>query len=321
MKTMKNAVLIIALAAAMILLACCSPAAQGSNEGAAVTDGVYDSTEPTTPDIVSDAAGQPDPGKKSYRIVSIGDGALGSDAGPVGLIRLTETSTEAEFVGSVKTFEFAGKTYELEYENTIYYVLGDYSLDRYSVISGGEDLKGSPAVGFLRSGEVVSVSMRSAFRMDIGEEATDEQILSAAEDCFADMFDFAGYGYKQVDHIDDLNNYQLRWYNKRGEFFLDDSLTIRIGMDGEFIQFINKKASAADPGDLPEDLELEGVFAEIEAILGETYNDPSESYVVEKDNCKLTVVEGKTAIHVFAERYDSAGYLLEKPEFAVIIDG
>lgn len=304
-------ILLFALATSAVLLASCIAPAAPETSG-----------EP----ILTEAAGkdheqQVVENKTAYRIVSIGDVALGSDTAPVGLIRLIETSTEAELVGSVKKFEFAGKTYELEYENTIYYVLGDYSLDRYSVISGGEDLKGSPAVDFLRSGDVVSVSMRSAFRIDIIEGATDEQIITAVEDCFADMFDFAGYGYKQVDHIDDLNHYQLRWYNKRGEFFLDDSLTIRIGKDGEFIQFINKKAAAADPGDLPEDLDLDDVFAEIEAILRETYSDPSENYVVERDNCKLTVAEGKTAIHVFAERYDSKGYLLYKPEFAVIIDG
>lgn len=304
-------ILLFVLALSVTLFASCTtPAAPETSGETIVTEGAGKASEqPAAED------------KTAYRIVSIGDGTLGSDTAPVGLIRMIETSTEPELVGSVKTFEFAGKTYELEYENTIYYALGDYSLDRYSVISGGEDLKGSPTVGLLRSGDVVSVSMRSAFRIEIDEGATDEQILSAAEDCFADMFDFEGYGFKQVDHIDDLNHYQLRWYNKRGEFFLDDSLTILIGKDGEFIQFINKKASAAEPGDLPEDLDLDDVFAEIETILRETYNDPGESYAVEKDNCKLTVVDGKTAIHIFAERYDSEGCLLYKPEFAAIIDG
>ena len=305
MNTVKNAVLIFVLSAAMILLACCSPAAPESNAVAAVTDGVYDPTEQPAPD-----------GEKTYRIVPIGGDSLGDGADRSVITKKVVISKDPELIGSVKTFEFAGITYELTYKETVYYLFGGYITDFYSFRSGGAEL----SVQYLRDGTVISVRHRAAFKLDIGE-GTDEELFSAVEDYFADMFAFGSFEHKKIYRYDDVKFYDLLWYNKKGDLMTDDWLSISIRTNGDFSLFINKNAAIASFENAPDNIVIDDYSADIEAMLEEMFNDPSESYVIDRENCYMTIIEGRFAVYIRVERYDSNGYLVSYPEFAVFIDG
>lgn len=187
-------------------------------------------------------------------------------------------------VGDRKTIEFAGRTYELEYEYSFLRVVGNTVFEQYAVTGGGAlDGRGRKCFArFLPDGTLYELVSCPIVTVDIGPGESGESIRGKVMEALKDEIDFSGYEKSLVtepsaDYPDGL--YRFCWYKEKAGFMRDDTILISVYADtGEVCSVGLKNAVDMGLDDLPDDIDANDYLPLIEAKLNEIFGGELVEY-------------------------------------------
>ena len=287
----KNVTTALLLIVAMLLLAGCSPKTHDLDanaiptvNGGSETDAASEKTEDTS------------------RVILIGAEMLSDELDypmNVEMPDIIETWKDEALVGTVRSFEFAGKTYELEYECTRNYLLGEYCCDVFNIEGSLDDY-----ICFLRDGSVMQVFIGSAFKLDFDDGMTGDEICTAVKEFFGGMLDLDAYEKVTIrppEHENYCYDYCFTWYNEKGGVKRADSTSVTIMEDGTFVRLLTRKDAVIGLDAAPDDLTVEEYYPDVQARIREIYGDDLKSFTLRSEDAELTVIDGRFVIYVPVE--------------------
>ena len=136
--------------------------------------------------------------------------------------------------GDKKTITFGNIEYDLEYKETITYVIGEVCVDEYVTIGNNN----SDKVLFLPDGEIYAMLVSSIGLIEIESTAEALSVRQAVEDYLKEELDFSSFEYCDVtcslpDISDGFGLYTFVWYNKIGDIVTDQFLKLCVRQNGE----------------------------------------------------------------------------------------
>ena len=136
--------------------------------------------------------------------------------------------------GDKKTVEFRNKQYDLEYTETISYVIGDVCVDEYAITGNN----GQGKILLLPDGEIYAILLSSIGQIEIESTAEALTVRQAVEAYLKEEFDFGSFKYCDAtcslpDISDGFGLYSFVWYNKIGDIGTDQTLNISVRQNGE----------------------------------------------------------------------------------------
>ncbi|MBR0135034.1 MAG: hypothetical protein IJM18_02435 [Clostridia bacterium] len=297
-KSILSAVLVLLLMFSFSLPLGCAKKASGNEQGSAAphassADDPADSTEASARD-------------KKVRVLNIDYGGSsgmygrhGFDA-EEGVIESYDESKAKE----AKTLDFAGNHYELEYLNTYYYTIGNYTVDYYSV-------KGHEYNAFLfPDGRLKTLVSDPIITIEIDPHAAPEEARRAVENALGDEIDFSLFEYCDVkqgaktDPDSGFFSYTILWYNKKGDIMTDGYVQIKVHQDGDIS--IVKLPTDCKLDSVPDDIRFDDYVPAMEEKLDEIYGEELVSY--DLTYCMLTNYGGTPGIFCYLDVYLNSGY-------------
>ena len=137
-------------------------------------------------------------------------------------------------IGDTKSVFFGNKEYDLEYKETITYVIGEVCVDEYVTI--GNDNQGK--VLLLPDGEIYAMLVSSIGQIEIESTAEASTVRQTVETYLKEELDFGSFKYCDVtcslsDISDGFGLYSFVWYSKIGDISTDQTLNLCVRQDGE----------------------------------------------------------------------------------------
>ena len=283
------------LGSIIVLDACTSPKNEAFSGESKATEA------PETAEAPVPAEDEPaaDSNSPSCRIVTIGGTSGGSYHGLAYDYSSDRSAKEDESrTGETRTVEFAGKEYDIVYKETASFVIGDYTVDRYGIVTDDSGTAQSGTdVSLLPDGTLGSIWVfdGSLAQITPKDNMTHEEMLAAVADVLKDEVDFSRFEYSKVFDPDPENaqpDYTLVWYNETNGLEHDDSIGILMDVDGNICRVLVKNRMVLGLDEAPE-LKLDDYLPAIEAKLSEIYGEV-KSYSFR--STMLTVIEGSPCI-------------------------
>ncbi len=300
MKTILKRLLVVFLimtfvsASVLILGACTSPKNEAFSGESKATE-APEETDPSEPAVEADSSNYP-----RCRIVTFGGGSWGVIPGlTYDYSESIHMEADESKIGQKKSVSFAGKEYNLIYKETIDYVVNDFTVDSYEIVSddpGFEQSKTSAKL--LSDGTLVSIWIHDGaiaqitFDKDMGHE----EIAASVADALKAEIDVGAF--EHVDVVDPdpeklENNYSITWYNETSGLTHRDYIWVKMDPDGRICSVWMTNRAIHNLEDTSE-LKLDDYIPAIEAKLHDMYGDYT-SY--ELKSSSLTVVEGSPCIY------------------------
>lgn len=157
--------------------------------------------------------------------------------------------------GNIKTIIFCNKQYELKYNETITYVIGDITVDEYIVVGTNSQDK----VLLLPDGEIYAVLASTVGQINIDRTADATTVRQAVEDYLKDELDFSTFESCDIscslpDISEGFGLYSFVWYNKIGDVITDGTLNLCVKQSGEisavWMKYRNKNGFENVPIDI-----------------------------------------------------------------------
>lgn len=297
---MKRFALCVVLALALALFAAC--AGPGAETGpVSGTDAPSSGTVTDAPASVTDPPAAEEGWPEGVYLVKTDEFPEASSAHAFDVEEDTLVAVDESRLGSKTTVEFAGNAYEAEYTKTITYVIGDYTVDEYSVVSDAPEVTGAAKrVRLLPDGTLVSVLGIYVRTVELpGPTAGAEAVRAVVEAEFSEDIDFSRFEFCDADMSSpDLSQgfgaYSFTWYNKRGDIPEGSAVKLMVSQTGEVSGV--KLFSAAIPGfdDAPENLTEASVNEKAGAALRALYGDALTGF--ETVSAELTRYCGQSVV-------------------------
>ena len=197
--------------------------------------------------------------------------------------------------GDTKSVFFGNKEYDLEYKETITYVIGEVCVDEYVTI--GNDDQGK--VLFLPDGEIYAILMSSIGQIEIERTAEASTVRQAVESFFKEEVDFGSFKFCDVtcslpDISDGFGLYSFIWYNKIGDIGTDQTLNLCVRQDGEISALWMKYRSKSSFEDVLDSITIDDYTDKIRDKIETVYRDNLIEYDVVSS--VLTHYDGKPFI-------------------------
>ena len=230
-------------------------------------------------------------------------------------------------VGNVKTVSIFGKQYQMKYEKTIKYVVGDYTVDDYILLDPDPILNDNGNILLTQDGELCSI-LSNLYKIDIDPQADAETVKRAVESALNSYIDFSKYAYcdsiQSVISEDDDSGFisnTIRWYNKIGDAVKDDYISLYVNCDG-YISAVNLRyLNIKHLDEIKEDIKIDDYIPKIEKKLADVYKGIKIDFTVK--NALLTYVEGEPSVvfGISIKRFDNNGvdYYIESVKMAIKI--
>ena len=204
------------------------------------------------------------------------DGGFGGHVFDV--TRLVEKSFDGKKANDTKTVEFAGQSYELKYEMTYTYKLGNYSTDLYKIVGSDDDYFMFTPEGAVQ--RVVKKEMDAA-RTQIDVHADGETARAAVEDALKDEIDFAGFEYCDIIESklagpDGFSTYTFIWYNRKGDIMTAEKAKAVLRQDGGIGSVVLPDDRGLDS--VPDDISINDYIPAIEEKLQKIYGEKLAGY-------------------------------------------
>ena len=206
----------------------------------------------------------------------------------------TAVSFDAAKQNSTKTVEFMGRQYETVYKQTIKYLFGNTTVDRFSVIGRESD-----SFLLLPDGTIYAALVSPAATLDIDEYANKETVRAAVEAALKDTIDFTAFEFCDVegsveDTTDGFGTYRLMWYNKKYGFMTGETVQVSVRQNGEVGSVWMKNTVDLGLDALTDSFSIEDYSGMIEEELRTIYGDAMTGYEVMW--ASLTNYEGKPCL-------------------------
>lgn len=135
--------------------------------------------------------------------------------------------------GDKKTVVFGSKKYDLEYKETIEYIIGGVSVDEYVTVDNN---KGK--VLLLPNGEIYAILGSTIGQIEIESTADALTVRQAVETYLKEELDFDFFKYCDVtcslpDTSYGFGLYSFVWSNKIGDIGTDQTLNLSVSQNGE----------------------------------------------------------------------------------------
>ena len=233
----------------------------------------------------------------------------------------TILSVDATKLNITKTVEFLGEQYDVIYKQTIYYLLGDTTVDQFSVVDNNAD-----SLLFLPDGTVYAALISPVTTIDIDMHADKETVRAAVEAALFGEIDFTGFEFCDIEgSLEDTTGgfglYTLRWYNKKHDIMTGEIVQVSVRQNGEVGSVWMKNRVDLGLDELPDDFNINDYTSDIENKLHEIYGDALIDYEVMWE--VLTRYDASPCIDITigVSCIDPTGELMsEACELAVVID-
>lgn len=233
------------------------------------------------------------------RIVTIGAGEWGSKHGLTydhvqNLTQIPDESRE----GEKRTIEFAGREYELSFIRRVSFVVGDYTVDEYEIVSDDPALKDvRTLVRLLPDGSIGQIALLygTLASINIKKNKSEKKMAAAVAEALKSEIDVSGFEHFKVSKPDKekrIYDYSVRWYNETNGLEHGDSVTVSLDPEGNIFRVL-MKCNAVRGLDKAPELKLEDYLPAIEAKLAEIYGEVKD---YEFRSELLTIVEGSPCI-------------------------
>ena len=201
-------------------------------------------------------------------------------------------SVEDQKKGDKKTVRFGNKQYDLEYKDTIAYVIGEVRVDEY--VSTDNNNPGT--VLLLPDGEIYAMLLSSVGQIDIETTADELTVKQAVEACLKDELDFDSFEYCDVtcslqDISDGFGLYSFVWYNKVGDIWTDQTLNLCVTQNGEISALWMKYRSKTGFEGVSDSISIDDFQEKIADKVSSIYGDGLIGYSV--FSSVLTHFDGK----------------------------
>ena len=196
--------------------------------------------------------------------------------------------------GDKKSVVFCNKEYDLEYKETIEYVIGEVRVDEYVTV--GDD---NNKVLLLPDGEVYAMLVSSIGQIEIESTADASTVRQTVEAYLKEELDFGSFEYCDVtcslpDISDGFGLYSFVWYNKIGDIGTDQTLNLCVSQDGEIGALWMKYRSKNSFEALPDSISIDDFAERIKNKIDRIYKDDLIGYRVASS--VLTHYDGKTYV-------------------------
>ena len=198
-------------------------------------------------------------------------------------------------IGDTKSVYFGNKEYDLEYKETITYVIGEVCVDEYVTISNDSQGK----VLLLPDGEIYAMLVPSIGQIEIESTAEASTVRQTVEAYLKEELDFGSFQYCDVtctlpDISDGFGLYSFVWYNKIGDIGTDQTISLCVRQDGEISALWMKYRSKNSFEDVSDSISIydfeDKIIDKIEEIYGENLIEYSViSYVLTHYDGKLYI--------------------------------
>ena len=183
--------------------------------------------------------------------------------------------------GNKKTITFGNKQYDLEYNETITYVIGEVCVDEYVIIGNNNQDK----VLLMPDGEIYAMLVSSIGQIDIDRTAEASAVRQAVEDYLKEEIDFGSFKYCDVtcslpDISDGFGLYSFVWYNKIGDIITDQTLNLCVKQNGEINALWMKYNSKKGFEDVSDSITINDFNDEIKDKIKKIYGDNLIEYSV-----------------------------------------
>lgn len=216
-------------------------------------------------------------------------------------------------IGDTKSVFFGNKEYDLEYKETITYVIGEVCVDEYVTI--GNDNQGK--VLFLPDGEIYAILMSSIGQIEIESTAEASTVRQTVESFLKEEVDFGSFKFCDVtcslpDILDGFGLYSFVWYNKIGDIGTDQTLNLCVRQDGEISALWMKYRSKNGFEDVSDSITIDDYTDKIRDKIKTIYKDNLIEYDVVSSvlthydgkpfiDCTITVNYSSKSTEVFSE--------------------
>lgn len=288
-------------------------------------------TEPAETAIsdASEAVAEPTESPSS-RVLLINNGTYG-DAYFYKNYDVSETVIEyadESKAGLEKTVEFLGKRYELVYNSTVTYVVGNITGDVYYIKGGEYELYGNvhqSKVVLLPDDTLVMFLAPTPLSVDLNECKNMEDVRIAAEEALSGEIDF---GELEISHAwedtsSSISEYFFEYHRSLSNGIWKDGLVRIYIVDGNIrhLRMLNRADYGLD--DVSDDLNWEDYIPAIEEKLNELFGESLEDYEIDRDKIILTNIGGSPCID-FTLHVDVTGsvggFVGGQCELAVVIE-
>ena len=190
--------------------------------------------------------------ESGYAIYEIGGGTLDME---VDINHQYETKSSIQVlqddsVPRSRTISLFGKEYDLEYKETHYFTIGDYTRHRYIatnavdmdpdyVYSPDDQYDRRPSVMFLDgTDQPIGFSAFYFTSIEMTDTMTEEDIFDAVEEAMSEYVDFSQYTETSVYRsVPEYGPYYLTWKKKAGDYYLGNQIEVSLNEDGRIWYF------------------------------------------------------------------------------------